>query len=219
MAWLKACANEYINSDKNIKPISSNQTPIKFITNARLDAGYSRIYKVNEDATTKVKTLEDVGQFQGFNQNSAGTYLYIVQYKFDSYMSTSGTLQSGFYHYQAFYFTITNTTPTITVYDSQFNEIYTGGYTNKNVYILNDAENNLFDAKVEITLSAQNYTTKSYHFPATNIENLSQYGITYQQFEASADTENDATYNKLVAGKYGILIENTSKYANSLFTL
>lgn len=215
---LKDYALDFLNSDLSSEPISSNQTPIKFITNTKLDSSYSKIYSVTKDENGE-KSLTDIGSFQGFNQNSAGTYLYIIQYKFDSYMSTSGTLQSGFYHYQAFYFTVTNTTPTITVYDQEFNEIYTGGYTNKNVYILNDAQNNLFDAKVDITLSAKNYKNDSYFFQNVNIEDLSQYGMAYQKFEPSADNQADATYNSLVAGKHGIIIDNQSEYANALFTV
>ena len=216
---LKGYAQTYINLE-NIKPVSTNQTPIKFITNTKLNSEVSKIYKVTESGDPASKTLfDDNTKFQGFNQNNAGTYLYIIQYKFDSFMSTSGTLQSGFYHYQIFYFTVTNTTPTVTVYDDCFSEIYTGGYTNKSVYVLNDAENNVFDAKVKITLSAQDYTSKKYFFEPTNIEELSQYGMYYSQFEKAEDIEEYRTYNSLVAGKYGILIENTNKYANALFTV
>ncbi len=195
-------------------PISSNQTPIKFLTNAKLDSTNSAIYKVDED-----REIARIDNFSGFNQNTAGTYLYIVQYKFDSYLSTSGTLQSGYYHYQVFYFEITNTTPTITVYDNSFREIYTGGYTNKSVYILNDAENNIYDAEVDILISAYNYKTKNYFFEPQSIDSLSKYGMIYQKFEMAPDEEEYENYNSLVAGKYGILIENTNRYANALFTI
>ncbi|MBO5022276.1 MAG: hypothetical protein J6C53_02225 [Clostridia bacterium] len=214
---LKGYAQNFINGDDAGEPVSSNQTPIKFISNATLKPSYSNIYSVETNADGD-KELVYESSFQGFNQNKAGTYLYIVQYTFDSYMSTSGTLQSGFYHYQIFYFTVTNTTPTLTVYDSQFAEIYTGGYTNKSVYVLNDAQNNIYDAKVNITLSAYNYKTKQYFFEDVSIDSLGEYEMHYQQFETSANAD-DEKYNNLVAGKYGIVIENTSKYANALFTL
>ncbi len=214
---LEDYASAYINSGEGIEAVSSNQTPIKFITNGTLKSSWSQIYKVSKNGEGE-RELEYLSAFQGFNQNSAGTYLYIVQYTFDSYMSTSGTLQSGFYHYQVFYFTVTNTTPTITVYDSEFSEVYTGGYTNKSVYILNDAQNNIYDAKVDITLSAYNYKTNQYFFKGVSIDKLSDYDMHYQQFEPSSD-EADADYNTYIAGKYGIIIDKASKYANALFTV
>lgn len=215
---LKEYASKYINQE-GIEAVSSNQTPIKFITNAQPKPEYSNIYKVNSietkdpetGKTIKTKELSWKEKFSGFNQNTAGTYVYIIQYTFDSFMSTSGTLQSGAYHYQIFYFTITNSTPTITIYDSEFSEIYTGGYTNKSVYILNDAENNMYDAKVDITVSAYDYTKKTYFFPETDITNLSQYGMTYQTF--------DSAHDPLISGKHGIIIDNRSDYANALFTV
>jgi len=218
-AVLKEYIEAYINQT-GVEPISTNQTPIKFLTNAK-NTALSQIYSVNKED----KSLTKIGAFEGFNQNTAGTYVYIIQYTFDSFMSTSGTLQSGFYHYQVFYFEVTNTTPTVTVYDSELNEIYTNGFTNKSVYLLNDAENNMFDANVEITLSAKNYENGQYFFPETNIENLSAYEIYYKKFEkACSDACPDSCtdhndYNNKVAGKYGVIIENTNPYANALFTI
>lgn len=216
---------EYIQSDENdpIKPISSNQTPIKFINNITLDSANSYIYNVTDLDMSKI-TADDLSgnssyesKFQGFNQNNAGTYIYIIQYKFDNYMSTSGTLQSAYYHYQIFYFTVTNTTPTVTILDENYSEIFTNGYTNKNVYILNDSENNIYDAKVTITLSAKNYENGNYFFQDRDITELSSYGIIYQTFEKGNEENKD--YNNLIAGKQGILIEKDSPYANAQFTV
>ena len=222
---LREYALKYIQQN-NIKPISTNQTPVKFITNTTLQSqnGYSQIYNVtstdvNDNSTISLEYQEGKNYFQGFNQNNAGTYLYIIQYTFDSYMSTSGTLQSGFYHYQIFYFKVTNTTPTITVFDYDANEIYTGGFTNKSVYVLNDAENNMFDAEVEITISAKDYKTGKDFFPATNIKNLASYGIVYQKFDEKEDLPENEDYNNSIAGKYGVLIEKDSKYANAFYTI
>ena len=71
-----------------------------------------------------------------------------------------------------------------------------------------------------INLSAYNYATGSYFFQNENITNLSNYGITYRLFEeATPDSENYEQYNANIAGKYGILIENTNRFANALFTI
>lgn len=203
-----------------IQPVSTNQTPIKFLTNAKQDVdttAVSTIYTKNGDTWADWKTE----QFQGFNQNTAGTYLYIIQYKFDSYMSNNGTLQSAYYHYQVFYFTVTNNSPTVDVFEenNEFSEVYTNGYTNKSVYILNNAENNNYDAKVTITLSAKNYNTNSYYFQDVNIKDLSSYGFNYKKFEKNSEQADDSAYNSKIANKYGLLIENTNRFANAEFTI
>jgi len=211
---------------EQIKPISTNQTPIKFLTNAT-NSAVSEIYTqtwVDNDGDgkkeTSVWTRDDEG-FKGFNENKAGTYLYIIQYNFESYMSSSGALQSSYYHYQIFYFTVTNSSPTVDVIEmsDDYNEVYTNGYTNKSVYILNNAQNNNYDAEVKITLSAKNYKTGSYYFQDENIKNLSKYGFNYQQFAKNTAEADNSVYNSKIANKHGLLIENTNKYANAEFTI
>lgn len=222
---LREGALSYLNNgseDGLIEPVSTNQTPIKFLTNSTNSRVNSFIYGVSTaevDGRLQYQ-IASTNNFEGFNQNEPGLYLYVIQYQFENYMSTTGTLQSAYYHYQIFFFEITNSTPSVTVLDSDFDEVYTSGFTNKSVYILNDAQNNVYDAQVDITLSAYNYDTGSYFFQNENITNLSSYGIIYQQFEAAtSDTENYEEYNANVAGKYGILIENTNRYANARFTI
>lgn len=213
------------NKDMAILPASTNQTPIKFLTNASNQKDFSDIYKLNEGADSYLDQNNNFinltkEPFAGFNQNTAGTYLYVIQYKYDDFMSTSGTLQSAQFHYQIFYFTVTNTAPTMKVVDSNFEEVYTNGFTNKNVFILNNAENNIYDAKVDITLSAYDYNNRTYFFQDEDIKNLSSYGFNYQKFAPSeGDTEFDLKYNENIAGNYGLLIETSNKFANAKFTI
>lgn len=233
---LKNWAVDYINGVKLedgteingtlVEPVSTNQTPIKFLTNATLQTGqsesnptgFSKVYKVSK--TDHGYVLDNGTIFDGFNQNEPGTYLYIVQYTYDNYLSETGTLQSSYYHYQAFFFNITNSTPSVTVLDENFNEVYTSGFTNKNVYIINDSQSNEFDADVKITLTARNYATGQYFFQDRDIMGgLEEYGITYRRFEEAEDAEENKLYNEKVAGKYGILIENTNSIANAFFTI
>ena len=222
---LQTKALNYINDENNkrenkiLDPISTNQTPVKFLTNTN-NTNYSTIYKLTKDETTgKYGIVGDTGSaFQGFNQNEAGVYLYVIEYQYDYYMSTSGTLQSAFHQYQILFFEVTNKTPTVTILDENFDDVYTGGYTNKDVYILNNAENNIYDAKVTILVSAYNYKTGKYFFQDIDITKLSAFSMTYQSF-AKDDTALNGTYNEKVAGKNGILIEKTNVYSNSLFTI
>ena len=213
-----------LNDTEKLSPVSTNQTPIKFLTNATnfvpnastsstiFEMTYnsaSKGWEVKKDDTNKEISYD----FEGFNQNSAGTYLYVIQYTYDYYMSTSGTLQGSYYHYQSFLFIVTNTMPSVTVVDDEnFEQIYTSGYTNKGVYILDDSMNNIYDAEVEITLSAQNYNAGSnvYFFQDDNILDLQSYGIYYEKFE---------NVNDVVNGKYGIYIPKNASFANAEFTI
>lgn len=208
-----------IIDNNKIQPVSTNQVPVKFLTNAKnanqsSESMISKIYTKTEDGWSNAQS------FQGFNQNKAGTYLYIIQYQFDSYMSANGTLQAVYYHYQIFYFTVTNTAPTVDVLaqNKNYEEVYNNGFTNKSVYILNNSENNNYDAEVTITLSAKNYTNNTYYFRDENIKELSNYGFIYQKFAKSND-ESDTIYNSKIADKYGLLIENTNRFANAQFTI
>ncbi|MBO5395217.1 MAG: hypothetical protein J6A28_04915 [Clostridia bacterium] len=235
---LEQAAGDYIQTE--VEPVSTNQPPIKFISNATLAENgeedeqiYSKVYTVGED-----KSLTALETFDGFNQNTAGTYCYIIQYRYDNYMSTSGTLQAGNYHYQIFYFTIENKVPSVSIYEADtdendffvdFKELYTRGFTNKSVFILNNAKNNDFDATVSITLSAYNYNTNTYYFqnvPLNGLTGVDQ-NLVYQVYHANFDN-NKNTYDESLsqaqqdAGvdtKYGVLIRNTAAYANARFTV
>ncbi len=222
---IKDYALARINDNTNpLQPVSTNQTPVKFLTNTKnyaSDNNYSTIYKLTSTSQDNKNIWTIINgenqKFEGFNQNTAGTYLYVVQYQYDYYMSESGTLQGAYYHYQIFFFTVTNKTPSVSVVDDQsFEEIYTSGYTNKGVYILDDSKNNIYDANVTITLSAQNYNAGSnqYYFEDENIQNLESYGIYYELFN---NIENDT--NNVVNNKYGIYIPNNASYSNATFTI
>lgn len=206
---------------KELEPVTTNQTPIKFLTNVKNNRSFSKIYTLtlNEKGEKVWQNFNDAKSFEDFNQNTAGTYLYIIQYTYDNFMSTSGTLQSSYYHYQIFYFTVTNSSPTVEVINEDFQRIYTNGFTNKSVYILNDAENNIFDAQVLITLTAQNYKTGEYYFRDEDIKNLTNFDLQYTQFNKKLEEKDTSNYNKYIAGKYGIYINNTSRIANSKFTI
>lgn len=224
---LKNSAVSAINAN-SLTPISTNQTPIKFLTNATLDSTNSKIYKMTKTASGwEVAKKADTGDedrepFNGFNQNEAGTYLYIIQYKYDKFMTTSGTLLSLNYHYQVFFFTITSQAPTITVFEettgetNTYTELFTKSFTNKSVYLIDDSTENPYDAKVEILVSAYDYTNKRFYFQNQNIENL-----TFANYETFTTQNGDADFNSKIAGKRGIYISNdiTNPYRNAKWTI
>jgi len=236
---LERYVTNYLKSSDAKEPVSTNQPPVKFVTNSNLITGNaadtkSAFYKVVEvdnpaDPTgPKIKILTATKAFTGFNQNTAGTYVYIMQYQFDQYMSEAGISQASHYHYQIFYFTITNKAPAVTVYSADenetalieserynnFTELYTREFTNKNVFIINEADANDFDAKVNITLSAYNYVNDTYYFKDVAITNLQSIdnNLAYGQFTLKFNGTDEET-------KSGILIKNTASYANANFTI
>ena len=233
---LKEYVENYLKSSTAKEPISTNQPPVKFITNTTLanvtdtTSAYYKVDITTDEDGVKTYTLgEKISSFAGFNQNDAGTYIYIIQYQYDQYMSQSGVSLGSNYHYQIFYFTITNKVPSVTVYSADenedqtddnlysytgFTEIYTKGYTNKSVFIINNSDNNSFDASVTITLSAYDYTTRSYYFQDIPIDQLTTIdnNLVYDKHTFKFDGEKEET-------KQGILIKNTSSYANAKFTI
>ena len=225
----------YINAAE-ISPVSTNQPPIKFITNATqkansTDSLNSIIYKVTGSAGNYNFTESSV--FEGFNQNTPGTYCYIIQYTYDYYMTTGATLQAAYNHYQIFFFEITNTIPSVTVLAAEkddddkyisFTEIYTRGFTNKDVFILNNAKNNDYDAAVTITLDAYNYNNGTYFFRDLPLDNLVgvdqnlQYTPHTEDFDNNSTTQDDGRTDGKET-KYGVLIKNTAAYANAKYTI
>lgn len=230
---IETMALTYLN-ELEISPASTNQTPIKFITNGNLSAVNSRIYRLTTTRTDGIVSYQTDGysNFEGFNQNEPGIYLYLIQYSYDNYLSTTGTLQNSYYHYQIFFFEITNTLPTVTVLDEDLNEVYASGFTNKGVYIINDSQSNNYDAEVTITLSAynynrendndnrenDNYNRENYYYYNQDITTLSNYGIYYTYFEYLSGEEN-SLYNEKLGGKYGIYIDPSNPYSNAYYTI
>ena len=225
---LKSWALNYINDvAKKIEPISTNQPPIKFITNSKNESSESKIYKLIKNGSNYEVSADPGSEtsFQGFNQNTEGTYLYVIQYTYDGYMTPSGTLSSGQTHYQIFFFTITSTVPSVTVtaadYDASetyinFKTIYTRGFTNKAVFILNNAKNNDFDAEIKIKITAYDYNHGTYIYQNTPIEELvnKDKSLEYGPYTYNWDN-NNATPDET---KYGILITNTDDH-NAKWTI
>ena len=208
-------ATQFAIEENNLEPVSTNQPPIKYLTNANLqnllsdNTDLSGIYKKENG-----KWSNTPSKFYGFNENSAGTYAVIIQYTYDNYLSVNGAGQSKSYHYQVFYFTIESKTPTVSVLtDTSFAEVYTKGYTNQGVYIIDNSSSSLFDASVEITLSAYDYVAKRYFYQDRNIKDLNSIaGMRYY-------ADNLTIENTDIENVTGLYIPNDSPYANAKFTI
>lgn len=203
-----------------IRPISTNQTPVKFRSNSniKLISAQSKVYNVT--ITQNSTSIDNGILYSGTSFTDAGTYLIVIVYQFGDYLSTAGDTASSYYHYQIFYFTITNETPSVTVRDINNKDIATNGFTNSDVVIMDNSAISEYDAPVKITLTAQDYTkTNVDFFTKVDFEdfgNGSAYrGITY--YENLYDIVKQEEYKN----KRGIYInsDNNSPYHNAKFKI
>lgn len=209
-------------NEKSIDPVSTNQTPVKFSSNVSLNTA-SKLYQVslNSDKNAdKIFKISEPKTFDGLNINTAGTYLAVIDYTYGNYLSSTGTVQSAYHHYQIFYFTVENKTPTVDVIKASGkdigNDIYAKGFTNTDVWMIDNSASTLYDAQVTITLSAYDYQNKQYIFQNKNIKDFatSSYGITY--YAGNLDYYRGDTP---VSGGTGIHINSENAYANATFTI
>lgn len=207
--------NESDNFVSNIKtqinsltPVKTNQPPIKFLNLAKVDNERSAILQVTK-VNGEIK-LEHLSKFNGFNQNSTGTYLYILQYQFENLVSGSGSGQSTFYNLQVLYFTIENTTPAVNVKTDEGEngkDVYAKDFTNKSVVITDLSSVSAFDANVTINLTIRQTNAQGQILlEKTNINNL------------PASERNDIRIEN-IDGTRKVYISNAGRYKNSHVTI
>ncbi len=218
---LKESALSYING-KNKSPVTTNQTPIRFVGNVKEDTARSGLYKLTKNGNEWTPDTDTNLTFSLLNQNTPGVYLYVIQYQYDYYMSSTGLLQSNAYHYQVFFFEVTNLAPTVSLYEENQNnavtQLYTRGFTNKSVYIIDNSTKNPYDAKVSISITAYDYVSKRTVIDKQEIDSFAgngTNGIAYKTFDGTDGT----TVPSAIRGKSGLYISNNSVYANSNFTI
>ncbi len=155
---LSTLKSEVWNEIKTLTPVKTNQPPVKFLTNANIisEEKYSKVFKLDENGE-----LDEGKPFDGTNQNSSGTYVYVLQYRFDQLLSSSGAGQSTYANLQVLYFTIEDTTPVVSVKTNTAGQtakdIYTKGFTNQSVVITDESSSSSFDATVRIILKASDF--------------------------------------------------------------
>ena len=142
-----------------ITPVSTNQSPVKFKEYANAKEG--KLYKVNSinDTTLNLSSNPTSINFTK-NISTPGTYLAVFKYTFDNYI-LEGLTNSSKEFYQVFYFQVTNDNPSLQVKCGDEvqrpQELYSGEYTNKNVYIQDISKKNEFDSDVIVVLERTDY--------------------------------------------------------------
>lgn len=218
---LQSAVQAFLQKDNAPSPVTTNQVPIRFLSNVNLKTGTgtgnenaaSWIFSVSGSGTSL--TLASSSAFTNENQNTPGTYVYIIQYQFDSYLGEGGVQQSAYYHYQIFYFQITNETPAVTVVDENGNNFSTTRYTNKSVYLINESTDSPYNADVTIEVNIYNYVTRQSQ--TIGFQNLASYDkSTYTYFASLSSDEAGLSAHQ---GKEAVHIDSESANANRRFTI
>ena len=217
---LQSAVQTFLQKDNAPSPVTTNQVPIRFLSNVNLKTGTgtgnenaaSWIFSVSGSGTSL--TLASSSAFTNENQNTPGTYVYIIQYQFDSYLGEGGVQQSAYYHYQIFYFQITNETPAVTVVDESGNNFSTTRYTNKSVYLINESTDSPYNADVTIEVNIYDYVTRQ----SQTIEFAS-----LGTFDRSTYTYYSSLYGEEAPsahiGKEAVYIDSGSDNADRRFTI
>lgn len=210
----------YINNS-TLTPVKTNQTPIKFSSNASLSTSNSYIFSTTKvsnaysDAGFKLggKTLYRAS-FTGQTDNTAGTYVYIIAYNFKNYYSTETTLSKVTTFYQIFYFEIVKDLPTIEIQTTTGTNVPSDTFVNQNVNIINSTNNDSYNKDVTIQIYAYDYSNNSY------LEGFGgAQGISFDSLKPeSANNENAITLEK--SAFYTIRLYYTSEMttANTAYT-
>ena len=217
---LKSSVQTYLQGS-SIAPVTTNQVPVSFISNATSPAAVnvqSKIYSVSGSGNSLELTESD--NFTNENQRTPGTYVYILEYNFDEYLGQGGVQQSGYYHYQIFYFEITNETPAVTVLDETGNSFSTTRYTNKSVYLVNESTDSPYNADVTINVSMRDYSSGT--TITRTLQELASFDsttFTYHQSWSYAEYGSGNSALEQMDGKEVVLISNKGGSANRTFTL
>ena len=216
---LKNAVEGYLK-EKEITPVTTNQVPVSFISNATSPAtenAQSKIYSVSGSEDNL--TLNYQANFTNENQRTPGTYVYILEYNFDEYLGQGGVQQSEYYHYQIFYFEITNETPAVTVLDETGNSFSTTRYTNKSVYLVNESTDSPYNADVTINVSMRDYSSGTTGTTITRtLQELASFDsttFTYYQSWSYAEYENSDLDLEQMDGKEVVLISKNGGSANT----
>ena len=221
---LQSEVQAFLKSGNAPSLVTTNQVPIRFLSNVNLktssatnDNTKSYIFSVTGEGNslTLDDSSDDSSAFTNENQNTPGTYVYIIQYQFDSYLGEGGVQQSAYYHYQIFYFQITNETPAVTVVDENGNNFSTTRYTNKSVYLINESTDSPYNADVTIEVNIYDYETRQSQ--TIGFQNLASYDkSTYTYFASLSSDEAGLLAHK---GKEAVYIDSQGTGADRKFTI
>lgn len=206
-----------INEQAAFTIASTNQSPVRFASNVKeADGNSSMIWKL-ENKDNKWSIVEGSGKkfdWLAMNSDQAGTYLIIAKYTYANYLDNNGFASTDQCHLQAFLFKIDNLASNASVYiKTEKNDVELvsdGDFTNRDVYVVDNASNQDFNSKPRITISGVNYTTGAPLWDGEKELNDSLPNISYQHFNGVG---ND------IDGKNGILISAADGASDGRYTV
>ena len=162
----------YINGSNSshtlLKPVKTNQAPVRFNSNATLANGTikSYIYSTTKVNSSYQETSLKLGtstlyrsNYTGGSISDKGTYIYIIAYTFNNFYTSDAQRASSIIFYQTFFFEITGEPPVISL-TVNGNEVYSNTFVNQDVTLSNPNLNNdyIHNKDVTVQIYAQDYT-------------------------------------------------------------
>lgn len=180
-----------------LAPVSTNQTPIKFLTNANLVNGVadqSYVLTTKERTGFVATNLFLQGErlyqktFTGQTENASGTYIYIIPYTYKDHASPTKIF------YQVFFFEIEKGTPSISVTaqkDGKDVVVYSDTFINQDVKVVDTTKNNSFNKDVTVQIYAFDYQTNKFMTEFGGV-----YGISLAQMMEIGNINNIYSVNE-----------------------
>ena len=179
--------------------VTTNQAPVKFKEFANYSSAY--LYQVTKnDSSLDIGSGTQITATKNVSLSGSSPsqlYLAIFEYTFEDYIS-GGLSAPNTKFYQAFYFQITNATPTVDVKAGGTGdagiELSSMDFTNKDVYIKNNYDASTFNSNPIIEIVREDFINNTFDDP----KSLSE----YDKKETGTETYYKITEN----GKYTINI-------------
>lgn len=206
--FLISNVTNYINN-KSISPVLTNQSPIRFISNATLCNGdiKSYVYSTTQVNNNFEKTSYSIGSdklykatYTGGSISDKGKYIYILAYTFNNYFTSNAQQNNSIIFYQVFYFEITGETPTIELNATDGTVIYSDSFINQNVTITNPNLSKIYCKDVTVQIYAYDYVNDKY---------MEEFGG--ENGTSMANLTVDSTYTLEYNAHYTIRIYYTSE--------
>ncbi len=176
------------NPSNNILPVKTNQTPVKFSTNGTtLENGeiyHSWILTTNNLSGYSASGSYLKGQmlyqktFTGQSENTVGTYVYVIAYKYGKHAN------AGQVFYQIFYFEIEKGSPSVSITSQDSKEsVFSNTFINQNAVLCDTTKNDPFNKDVTVQIYATDYNNQN----AYMTEFGGVYGISLGDITSSID--------------------------------
>lgn len=167
--FLASNLTNYINTS-GLKPVVTDQKPIDFDSNAKLVKSSSYIYSTKQISNAYSATSYTIDgktlyrkAFSGIPESSEGVYLYIIAYSFDDFWSSETMSGATTTFYQAFYFEINVSIPTIKIFTADDNtNVSTGMFVNRDVIVEDTTLANIYNKDVTVQIIAKDYDTNGW---------------------------------------------------------